>query len=358
MRKIQLLFTAIIALALMASCGNSGKKTSESSEKAKSITGAGATFPQPFYNKIFKSYTKEKELLVTYGGIGSGGGIRSLKDQIVDFGASDAFLNDEKLVDMPGEVLHVPTCLGAVVAAYNLPGKPELKFTPELMEGIFMGTIDNWNDDRIAAVNPAIELPNKEITVVYRSDGSGTTFIFSDYMSKVSSNWKEQIGTGKSLKWPVGIGAKGNPGVAGTISQTEGAIGYIGSEYAFAMGIPIASIQNKSGNFILPSVESVSASAKGNMPDDTRVSLTNTDAEDGYPISSFTWLILYKEQNYNNRTMDQAAQTIKLIDWVISEDAQKETSKVHYAPLPEAAVVKAKAVLSKVTYKGAKLNLQ
>ncbi|MGQ1910003.1 phosphate ABC transporter substrate-binding protein PstS [Marinifilum sp. RC60d5] len=352
MKKIQLLLSTIIILALMASCGNAGKDKSTNNKKAKSITGAGATFPQPFYNKIFKSYTKEQGLLVTYGGIGSGGGIRSLKDKIVDFGASDAFLNDTKLAGMPGEVLHIPTCLGAVVAAYNLPGKPELKFTPELMEGVFMGKITNWNDKKIAAINPGANLPDLAITVVYRSDGSGTTFIFSDYMSKVSSNWAKKIGAGKALQWAVGIGAKGNPGVAGTISQTVGAIGYIGSEYAFAMGIPVASIQNQAGNFILPSVESVSASAKGEMPADTRVSLTNTNAADGYPISSFTWIIIYKEQNYNNRSKDQANQTIKLIDWVVSADAQKETTKVHYAPLPEAAVAKAKAVLKKVTYNG------
>jgi len=356
MKKFQLLLTAVIAVALMAGCGGSGKEKAKSTKKAKAITGAGATFPQPFYNKIFKNYTSEQGLLVTYGGIGSGGGIRSLKDEIVDFGASDAFLSDKKLADMPGEVLHIPTCLGAVVAAYNLPGKPELKFTPELMEGVFMGKITKWNDAKIAAVNPDIKLPDLEITVVYRSDGSGTTFIFSDYMSKVSADWKEKIGTGKALQWPVGIGAKGNPGVAGTISQTVGAIGYIGSEYAFAQGIPVASIQNLAGNFITPSVESVSASAKGEMPDDTRVSLTNTDATDGYPISSFTWLIIYKDQNYNNRSFDQAVQTIKLIDWAISADAQKETTKVHYAPLPETAVAKAKAVLSKVTYNGKPLK--
>ncbi len=356
MKKFQLLLTAIIAVALMASCGGSGKEKANTIKKAKAITGAGATFPQPFYNKIFKTYTKEQGLLVTYGGIGSGGGIRSLKDKIVDFGASDAFLSDTKLAEMPGKVLHVPTCLGAVVAAYNLPGKPELKFTPELMEGLFMGKITNWNDAKIAAVNPGVSLPDLAITVVYRSDGSGTTFIFSDYMSKVSAEWNEKIGKGKALLWPVGIGAKGNPGVAGTISQTNGAIGYIGSEYAFAQGIPVASLQNAAGNFILPSVESVSASAKGEMPDDTRISLTNTDAADGYPISSFTWLIIYQEQNYNDRSPNQAAQTIKLIDWAVSADAQKETTKVHYAPLSETAVIKAKAVLSKVTYNGKALK--
>ncbi|MDE5416422.1 phosphate ABC transporter substrate-binding protein PstS [Labilibaculum sp. DW002] len=356
MKKFQLLLTAIIALTLMASCGGSGKDKSNSEKKAKALTGAGATFPQPFYNTIFKTYTKSKGLLVTYGGIGSGGGIRSLKDKIVDFGATDAFLSDKKLADMPGNVLHIPSCLGAVVAAYNLPGKPELKFTPELMEGIFMGKITKWNDAKIAKINPDAKLPDLAITVVYRSDGSGTTFIFSDYMSKVSSEWKEKIGAGKALQWPVGIAAKGNPGVAGTISSTKGAIGYIGSEYAFAQGIPIASIQNQAGNFIKPSVQSVSAAAAGDIPNDTRVTLTNTTAVDGYPISSFTWLIVYKEQNYNNRSQDQAAQTIKLIDWAVSADAQKETTKVHYAPLPEAAVAKAKAVLSKVTYNGKALK--
>lgn len=353
MRHFQFFTIAILAIALATSCADQSKK--KTSSKAKTITAAGATFPQPFYNKIFKAYTKEKGLLVTYGGIGSGGGIRSLKDKIVDFGASDAYLSDEKMKNMPMPVLHIPTCLGAVVAAYNLPEKPELKFTSEIMEGIFMGQITQWNDPKIAKANPEASLPNLDITVVYRSDGSGTTYIFSDYMCKVSQKWNNEIGRGKALQWPTGIGAKGNPGVAGTISQTKGAIGYIGSEYAFAMGIQMASIQNKTGHFILPSVESVSAAAKGEMPADTRVSLTNTYAVDGYPISSFTWLILYQEQNYNKRSFDQAKQTLQLIDWMISPEAQKVTTKVHYAPLPDAAVSKAKEVLKKVCYDGVRI---
>lgn len=355
MKKLQILLTAIIALALITSCGNSGKKNNNGEKKAKSITGAGATFPQPFYNQIFKSYTKSTKMLVTYGGIGSGGGIRSLKDKIVDFGATDAFLSDTKLNNMPAPVVHIPTCLGAVCAAYNLPNKAKLKFTPELLQQIFMGEITKWNDSRIAKINPNALLPDLAITVIHRSDGSGTTFIFSDYMSKVSSKWKEQMGAGKSLKWPVGIGAKGNPGVAGTISQTSGAIGYIGSEYAFAQNIPVASIQNRAGNFILPSVESVSASAAADIPADTRVTLTNTSAPNGYPISSFTWLIIYKEQGYDNRSKDQALQTLKLIDWVLSPQAQKVTHKVHYAPLPQAAVNKAKIILKQVTHNGTPL---
>ncbi|MCZ4693714.1 phosphate ABC transporter substrate-binding protein PstS [Ancylomarina euxinus] len=351
MKKFQLLLVTIISISLMTSCGDSGKKQSNE-KKAKALTGAGATFPQPFYNTIFKTYTKSKGLLVTYGGIGSGGGIRSLKDKIVDFGATDAFLSDKKLAEMPGDVLHIPSCLGAVVAAYNLPGKPELKFTSELMEGIFMGKITKWNDERIAKINPDAQLPDLAITVVYRSDGSGTTFIFSDYMSKVSSDWKEKIGAGKALNWPTGIAAKGNPGVAGTISSTEGAIGYIGSEYAFAQGIPVASIQNQAGNFIKPSVASVSDAAAGEIPNDTRVTLTNTSAEQGYPISSFTWLIVYKEQSYNGRSKDQAMQTKLLLSWVLGQEAQIQTSKVHYAPLPEKAVLKAHQILDLMTYNG------
>lgn len=349
MKKVMLLTALFTLLLVMASCG----RNQENNESAKVITGAGATFPQPFYNKIFKTYTKSVgKVLVTYGGIGSGGGIRSLKDKVVDFGATDAFLNDKKLASMPSEVLHIPTCLGAVVIAYNLPGKPKLKLNQTLLEDIFMGKITNWNDKAIAKINRSVKLPDLKITFVHRSDGSGTTFIFSDYMSKISTKWKQVIGSGKSLKWLCGIGAKGNPGVAGTISQTDGAIGYIGSEYAFAQGIPFAQIQNKSGNFIEPTVESVSASATGTIPDDTRVTLTNTGAENGYPITSFTWLIFYKDQYYNNRSHDQALQTVKLLNWILEDNAQKVTKKVHYAPLPKQAVAKAKTILKKVTYKG------
>lgn len=349
MKKLQFIISALIAISIIVSCNITGNKQEK---KATSITGAGATFPQPFYNKIFKTYTKESSLLVTYGGIGSGGGIRSLKDEIVDFGATDAFLSDAKLAKMPAEVLHIPTCLGAVVAAYNIPGKPNIKLSPSLLEGIFMGKITKWDDAKIKMENMDETLPNIDITVVYRSDGSGTTFIFSDYMSKVSANWKEQIGAGKSLMWPVGIGAKGNPGVAGTINQTEGAIGYIGSEYAFAQKIQTAKIKNFSGNYVAPSVQSVSLAAQAEIPADTRISLTNSKAEQAYPISSFTWIILYKDQFYNNRSKSQAKETIKLLKWMLSPEAQRESSKVHYAPLPPMAVKKANIILNSVTYKG------
>src|SRR5665648_1047931 len=236
-------------LAISVSCNTGGKKGSTGNKKI-SITAAGATFPMPFYKLAFKKYSEESGILVTYGGIGSGGGIRSLTDKVVDFGATDAYLSDKEKAELPAEVVHIPTCMGAVVIAYNLPGTEGLKITPELLESIFMGTITKWNDPKIKSVNTGIDLPDMNITVVYRSDGSGTTYIFSDYMTKVSPVWNEQMGTGKSLNWPAGIGAKGNPGVAGTISQSEGTIGYIGFEYANAQKIPMAVLENGAGNFV------------------------------------------------------------------------------------------------------------
>lgn len=343
----------VLAVVLLGACQNSKKKSSGDESGSKvSLTAAGATFPLPYYNMVFKNYTKESGVLVTYGGIGSGGGIRSLGDKVVDFGATDAYLSDAKLAEMPSAVVHIPTCLGAVVIAYNLPEVPELKLSDKLLEKIFMGEITNWNDAALKSNNPGVNFPDKEITFVHRSDGSGTTYIFSDYMSKVSTKWADEVGVGKSLKWPVGMGAKGNPGVAGTISQTEGAIGYIGSEFAFAQKIQTALVQNSSGAYIAPSIESISAAAQGNIPDDTRIMLTNSSDASSYPISGFTWIILYKEQAYDGREEAQALGTVKFLDWLISEKAQGEASKVNYAPLPPLAVEKAKAVLRSVTYNG------
>ncbi|MDB4335036.1 phosphate ABC transporter substrate-binding protein PstS [bacterium] len=348
----KLLFALFLG-ALVLSCQNGNKKSADSSEKkASSIAAAGATFPMPYYNMVIKSYIKETGILVTYGGIGSGGGIKSLKDKVVDFGATDAYLSDEKMAAMPSEIVHIPTCLGAVVIAYNLPGVDGLKLTNELLEGIFMGDITNWNDGKIQANNEGLALPDQAITFVHRSDGSGTTFIFSDYLSKISSVWAEKVGRGKSLQWPVGIGAKGNPGVAGTIKSTAGSIGYIGSEYAFAQKIPVALLQNQSGNYIEPTIESISSSAQGALPADTRVMLTNSDDANAYPISGFTWLILYKEQAYDGRSKSQAKATLEFLDWLISTDAQSVATKVNYAPLPEKAVVQAKSILRSVTYNG------
>ncbi|PLX10799.1 MAG: phosphate ABC transporter substrate-binding protein PstS [Marinilabiliales bacterium] len=348
MKKLIILLLAVV---LLASCGNNQSKEDSSSKKV-TLTAAGATFPMPFYNLAFKKYTKETGLLLTYGGIGSGGGIRSLKDQVVDFGATDAFLSDEDLKEMTFNAIHIPTCIGAVVIAYNLPGIDEIKLSDQLLEDIFMGKVTNWNDSKIKKANPDVELPDTKITVVHRSDGSGTTFIFSDYMSKISTEWNEQVGRGKSLQWPTGLGAKGNPGVAGTISQTEGAVGYIGSEYAFAQKISYALVQNQAGNYIKPTIESISASAQGAIPADTRVMLTNSSDPNAYPISGFTWVILYGEQAYNGRTKAQATETAKFLQWLISPEAQSVAQSVNYAPLPAKAVELSTEILKSITYEG------
>lgn len=348
--KKQVLLVMVTIAIIAASCGGNGQKSSKM--KQVTLSAAGATFPQPFYNLAFKKYNEEGGPVINYGGIGSGGGIKSLRDQIVDFGATDAYLSDSELAEMPSDVIHIPTCIGAVVIAYNLPGVEGLKLTPELLEGIFLGTITKWNDSRIADINQGLNLPDMNITVVYRSDGSGTTYIFSDYMSKVSTRWMESLGTGKSLNWPSGIGAKGNPGVAGTISQSEGTIGYIGFEYAIAQKIPMASLMNSSGNFIEPSLSSFTAAATVDIPADTRIMITNAPGADAYPITSFTWIILYKEQAYSGRSQALATATVKTIEWLIGENAQAIASSVNYGPLPEKAEEQASLLLKTVTYEG------
>jgi phosphate transport system substrate-binding protein len=353
MKKL-LIFMAVVAV--LASCQNSNstssKKTTKRATVKVSLAGAGSTFAAPFYNTAFRKYTEQTGIPVSYGVIGSGAGIRSIKDKVVDFGASDAFLSNTEMAKMPAPVVHFPTCSGAVVIAFNLPGIDSMKLTPKVLTGIFMGKITNWDNAELKKLNPGIKFPNLAITVVHRSDGSGTTYIFSNYMSKISLEWKNQIGTGKSLKWLTGMGAKGNPGVSGIISQTVGAVGYIGSEYAFAQKISFAMLQNYAGNFIKPSIESVSAAGKGEIPADTRVMITNSSAPDAYPISGFTWIILYKDQSYNHRSLAQSRATLKLLSWMVGPEAQAIARKVNYAPLPEKVVKKAQVILHSVTYKG------
>ena len=348
----KLLSIVFILAVFVAVAGNNQNTGAQNDSKSISVSGAGATFPLPFYNQLIADYSTKTGMLVTYGGIGSGGGIRSLKDKVVDFGATDAFLTNAQAAEFSAPVVHIPTCLGAVVLAYNLPGVTSLKLKNDVLAKIFLGEITKWNDKLIQAENPEAKLPDLAISIIYRSDGSGTTFIFSDYMSKISEKWAKEVGTGKTLKWPVGMSAKGNPGVAGTIKQTVGAFGYIGSEYAFAEKIPFVKLQNKAGNFIEPSVASVSAAAQGDIPADTRVMLTNSADPKAYPISAFTWIILYKEQSYNDRTLQQAQETVKFLSWVIDTDAQAVAQKVDYAPLPAKAVSLAKTILKSVTYKG------
>lgn len=348
MKKIfKSIMTLTVAVA-MVSCG--GSATNEGRE-AQELSGAGATFPLPFYNVVFENFAQVNGDAVAYGGIGSGGGVRNLRDKIVDFAGSDAFLTDKEMAEMP-PVVHVPTCMGAVVVAYNLDGVEELKLTGEVIADIFAGNIKMWNDERLVALNPDVTLPAEAIIPVFRSDGSGTTFVFTDYLTKVSPMWKEKFGAGKSVNFPSGQAAKGNPGVAGVIKQTRNTIGYVGSEYAFAQKIPYATIRNQRGEFVAPDANSISAAASGAIPADTRCSITNSDAAGAYPISTFTWMIVYKEQNYSNRSKEQAVATLDLLKYILSDEAQSITSEVHYAPLPAKVKELSTANLKAVTYDG------
>lgn len=351
MKKIFLsMTTCAFALALtLTSCG--GASTSDHEREPQELSGAGATFPLPFYNVVFEEFAKEKGDAVAYGGIGSGGGVRNLKDQIVDFAGSDAFLSDKEMAEM-APVVHVPTCMGAVVLAYHLDGVTNLNLSGELIADIFSGEVKMWNDPRLVALNPEAKLPAEPIVPVFRSDGSGTTFVFTDYLTKVSTKWAAGLGAGKSVNFPSGQAAKGNPGVARVIAQTKNTIGYVGSEYAFAQKIPVAQIQNSNGEMVKPSAESISAAAAGEIPADTRTSITNSAAKGAYPISTFTWIVIYKEQQYANRTKEQAIATLDLIQYMLSDAAQKITSEVHYAPLPEKAKELSLKNLKSVTYNG------
>ena len=348
MKKI---FSSVMTLAIafaMASCGgnaNSGAR------EAQELSGAGATFPLPFYNVVFEEFAQVNGDAVAYGGIGSGGGVRNLRDKIIDFAGSDAFLSEKEMAEM-APVIHIPTCMGAVVLAYNLEGVNELKLSGEVIADIFAGEIKMWNDARLAVLNPGVTLPAEAIIPVFRSDGSGTTFVFTDYLTKVSPMWANKYGAGKSVNFPSGQAAKGNPGVAGVIKQTKNAIGYVGSEYAFAQKIAYAQIQNQRGEFVEPSSESISAAASGEIPADTRCSITNADAAGAYPISTFTWMIIYKEQNYSDRSKDQAVATLDLLQYILSDEAQHITSEVHYAPLPAKAKELSMTNLKTVTFDG------
>ena len=348
MKKIFKSAMTMVAALAFVSCG--GNATNGSRE-AQELSGAGATFPLPFYNVVFEKFAEVNGDVVAYGGIGSGGGVRNLRDKIVDFAGSDAFLSDKEMAEM-APVVHIPTCMGAVVLAYNLDGVKELKLSGEIIADIFAGNIKMWNDERLAALNPDVKLPNEPIIPVFRSDGSGTTFVFTDYLTKVSPMWKEKFGAGKSVNFPSGQAAKGNPGVAGVIKQTKNSIGYVGSEYAFAQKIPYAKIKNQRGEIVEPNAASISAAASGVIPTDTRCSITNADAKGAYPISTFTWMIIYKEQNYSDHSKEQALATLDLLKYILSDEAQNITSEVHYAPLPAKAKELSMTNLKSVTYDG------
>ncbi|MBN1902947.1 phosphate ABC transporter substrate-binding protein PstS [Candidatus Sumerlaeota bacterium] len=324
-------------------------------ENVTELIGAGASFPYPLYSKWFDVYAKTEGIKVNYQSIGSGGGIQQLLNKTVDFGASDAFLSEEEKKKFEGETIHIPTALGGVAIIYNLGENLKLKMTPDILADIFLGKIKNWQDERIKKENPEAQIPKMPIIVAHRSDGSGTTFIFTDYLCKVSAEWKEKVGQGKSVKWPTGIGGKGNEGVAGSVKQLPGSIGYVEVIYAENNNLPYALLKNKAGNFTAPAIKSISEAANIALPEDLRVSITDTESPEGYPISGFTWLLVYKNQKYGNRSLERAEALQKLLSWCI-KDAQKYNETLLYAPLPKAAQERAMKLVLSMKYGDIKLK--
>ena len=306
---------------------------------AQSLTGAGATFPNPIYTKWFDAYSKKTGIKINYQSIGSGGGIRQFTEGTVDFGASDGPMNESQIQAVNGNVLHVPTVLGAVAVTYNLPtlSDTKLKFDGNLLVDIFMGRVTKWNDAKIAALNPGVKLPDIDLIVVHRSDGSGTTYVFTDYLNKFSREWKDKVGYATSVNWPAGLGGKGNEGVTQQVKQTEGALGYVELIYAISNNLPYAQVKNATGNFIVPSLETVTAAAAGaKLENDTdfRVSITNAPGAQAYPISSFTWLLVKKD----NKDPTKAKLIRDFLAWMITPEAQAMAADLHYAPLPSPVV--------------------
>lgn len=310
------------------------------------LNGAGATFPYPMYSKWFSDYHKlHPDVQINYQSIGSGGGIRQVLAGTVDFGASDGPMSDEQLSQAKIKILHIPTVLGSVVPAYNVPGVTgEIKFTPQALAGIFLGKITSWNDPALTKENPGLNLPGQPIVVVHRSDGSGTTYIFTDYLSKISPEWQSTVGKGTSVKWPLGLGNKGNEGVAGMVRQLPGSIGYIELIYAVQNKIPYGVVKNAAGTYVKASLESTTAAAASvkSMPADFRVSITNPPGKDAYPISSFTWLLIPIQSKDNKGKI-----LADFLNWMVDE-GQKMTSELTYAPLPQSVAEKVKAAIKQV----------
>ncbi|MBZ5537922.1 MAG: phosphate ABC transporter substrate-binding protein PstS [Acidobacteriia bacterium] len=314
------------------------------------LNGAGATFPYPIYSKWFDEYHKmHPDIQINYQSIGSGGGIRQLLERTVDFGASDGPMTDEQLRQAKTPILHFPTVLGADVPTYNIPGvNAELNFTPDALVGIFLGRITKWNDPAITRENPSVTLPAQDIVVVHRSDGSGTTYIWTDYLSKVSTEWQTKVGKGTSVQWPVGLGGKGNEGVTGVVKQTPGAMGYVELIYAIQNKLPYGRVKNAAGVFVKADLNSVTEAAQGaaaNMPDDFRVSITNAPGKGSYPISSFTWLLIPQQIT----AADKGKVLVDFLKWMVG-DGQKFATALAYAPLPKAVVAKEEKAIARIKY--------
>jgi phosphate transport system substrate-binding protein len=344
------------ALLLTGCSGNSGGGGANDAGGAIRLNGMGATFPYPLYQKWMSEYGKlNANAKIDYNSQGSGAGIQGILKQTVDFGASDAPMSDNDLKSAPGEILHVPTVLGAVVITYNLQGVQQpLRFSPDVIADIFLGKIKKWDDARIKADNAGVNLPGTDITVVHRSDGSGTTAVFTDYLSKVSPEWKEKVGTDKSPQWPVGQGGKGNEGVTGQIKQQPNTIGYVELAYAKQNNLPVALIKNKSGNFVEPSLDAITAAAAestASTPEDLRVSITDAGGASAYPISSYTYILVYKDQK-------DATKGKLLVDflWWGIHDGEKFAKDLAYAPLPDDIIKRAEAKINSITSGGKTLR--
>lgn len=361
MRALKLAALMLLAVACAKEGANNSGTASSTAASASSggsvdLTGAGATFPYPLYSKWFSVYAGKTGVKINYQSIGSGGGIRQLSEGTVDFGASDSPMSDDEMSKAKGgPILHIPTVLGAVVITYNVPGLTvPLNLTGKAIADIFSGRITKWSDTRVTSLNPGVKLPATDILVVHRSDGSGTSYIFTDYLTNAVPAWATSVGKGKEVKWPVGLGAKGNEGVAGQVQQTPGAIGYVELAYAKQNNLPTAAVENKAGKRVLPSVASATAAAAGAaqaLPANTdyRISIVNAPGADSYPISSFTWILVYQHQT-------DAAKGKKLIDflnWALTE-GEAEASSLDYAPLPSSMASSVKARLTTIDLSGAK----
>ena len=355
--RVPVWFMVVSLGAFTVSCSGERSGTAPGAPgSVVSLQGAGATFPNPLYQKWLSEYSKpHANIRIDYQSIGSGGGIKQIQAQTVNFGASDAPMSDADLKASPSEIIHIPTVLGAVVLTYNLQGvsKP-LRFSPDVVADIFLGRINKWNDARIKSDNADANLPAADITVVHRADGSGTSFVFTDYLSKVSAEWKEKVGADKSPKWPVGQGGKGNEGVTGQIKQQPNTIGYVELAYAVQNRLPAALIKNASGGFVEPTIEAVTAAAAASAattPDDLRVSITNASGADAYPIASYTYILAYKEQN-------DAAKGKALVGflWWGIHDGEKFARDLQYAPPPEEIVKRAEAKINSITSGGKPLR--
>lgn len=348
-RRIGLHILAIAAVLLPAAF------SSAAGSDPVTVTGAGATFPYPLYSKWFYEYSNAHPgVNFNYQSIGSGGGIRQMTAGTVDFGATDAPMKDKEMARLPGPIFHIPTAIGAVTVVYNLKGFDSgLKLRPETLSGIYLGKITKWSDPKIASENPGAKLPAEDIVVAHRSDGSGTTDIFTNYLSSVSNEWKEKVGRGKSVNWPVGLGGKGNEGVAGVVRQIPGSIGYVELAYATQNGMTVAAVRNREGRYILPTLESTSAAAAGaagSMPADYRVALVDAPGKDSYPICGMTWLLVYRDQ----KDAAKGKALVSFLKWAM-HDGQKMNAPLLYAPIPKPVVEKVDNTLMQIRYKGKSL---